>query len=88
MIKKQSKLNTKSWLLAIVEGLRYYPTIVPSNWWQHWPFLPLPSYRFIKFRLDTAYGDTANGWRRPTWYIILLDTKRFLLWRRRFRLQK
>jgi hypothetical protein len=78
----------KEWRLALVEAWRFYLCIIPIYWWA-WPFkLPIPPKRFIKFRLDTAYGEVAHGWPRPPWRVIILDTKRFLLWRRKERLRQ
>jgi hypothetical protein len=78
----------KEWLLTIIEGVRFYFCIIPRGWWKQRPFLPLPPRLFIKFRLDTAYGEVAHGWSRPSWRVIASDTKRFLLWRRKYRLRK
>jgi len=71
---------------ALIEGMRYYPTIVERGWWRHQPFLPLPPERYIKFRLDTAYGMVEHGWERPPFLVLIRDVYRFLLWRRKFRL--
>lgn len=76
----------KGWVLALLEGVRFYFAIVERGWWRRWPFLPLTTRRFITFRLDTAYGMQEHGWRRPHWTQIVGDTKRFLLWRRAMRL--
>ncbi len=27
------------------------------GWWQRFPFLPLPSMRYVRWRMYTAYGD-------------------------------
>jgi hypothetical protein len=36
---------------------------VPSGWWRRAPFLPLPDGGWIRFRMETAYGDPTA---RPT----------------------
>jgi hypothetical protein len=36
---------------------------VPPRWWRRPPFLPLPDRGWIRFRLETAYGDPRA---RPT----------------------
>jgi len=74
------------WFWAFIEAFRYYPTIVQRGWWKQWPFLPLVPERFIKFRLDTNYGMVEHGWKRPPWWKIVLDTKTFLTWRRKYRI--
>ena len=30
---------------------------VPDRWWSRPPFLPLPDRAWLRFRLQTAYGD-------------------------------
>ncbi|MHC4864622.1 MAG: hypothetical protein ACYTEX_11085 [Planctomycetota bacterium] len=75
----------KNLWLAIAEGIRYYPCVCPRGWWKQWPFLPLPSWKFIEWRLDTAYGMKCN-WPRPPLRQVLGDIMRFLLWRRKHRL--
>lgn len=72
-------------LWAVLEGMRFYPCTVRRGWWRRPPFLPLPSRRYLKFRLDTAYGEVAHGWRRPGLAKTIRDVKSFLLWRREFR---
>jgi hypothetical protein len=84
----------KNWFQAAAEGLRFYFCIIPRYWWAWPPCLPLPPKLFIKFRLDTAYGaieygdDPYGGRPRPPLWKIVLDTKRFLLWRRKERLRQ
>jgi hypothetical protein len=46
------------WATAIRQGAR----LVPSQWWRTAPHLPLPSARYLEFRLVTQYGDIP---RRP-----------------------
>ena len=42
-------------------GLRAYVTHVPPRWWASAPFLPVPDRAWIRFRLQTAYGDPAHA---------------------------
>jgi hypothetical protein len=28
------------------------------GWWRRWPPVPRPDERYLRFRLETAYGDT------------------------------
>jgi hypothetical protein len=30
------------------------------HWWRRWPFLPLPDPAWMRFRLQTAYGDARR----------------------------
>ena len=46
------------WPTALRQGAR----LVPNRWWRTAPFLPLPSRRYLEFRLLTQYGDIS---RRP-----------------------
>lgn len=78
----------KNLWFAIVEGIRFYFCIIPKGWWKRCPFLPLPSRPYIKFRLDTAYGQVDNGWTRPKFRKLITDIMMFLLWRRKFRMMK
>lgn len=73
---------------ATLEGVRFYFCIVPFGWWKKSPFLPLPSRRYITWRLDTAYGQVDHGWERPKWKEITAGAIRFLLWRRKNRLAR
>jgi hypothetical protein len=44
------------WLTALRQGRR----LVPRQWWTRWPFLPLPSRAYIRFRTITQYGDVEH----------------------------
>lgn len=74
------------WFLALLEAPRYYFAIVKVGWWKIPPFLPLTTKRYIKFRLDTAYGMVENGWKRPSKREMVVAVKNFLLWRREMRI--
>jgi len=34
----------------------------PAGWWKRRPFLPVPSGRYLEFRLLTQYGDASHAW--------------------------
>lgn len=67
--------------IVIKEAFLFYWVICKRKWWRKFPFLPLPSIKYIRWRLDTAYG--TNNW--PEFRIMLKDTYNFLLWRHKFR---
>jgi hypothetical protein len=48
------------------------------DWFRRPPFLPLPSTRYMRWRMDTAYGD-------PDLLPPLRDLERFLVWGARMR---
>jgi hypothetical protein len=41
------------WGIAIVQLLR----LAPRRWWARWPPLPVPAPAYLRFRLQTQYGD-------------------------------
>jgi hypothetical protein len=41
------------WLIAARQAMR----IARPRWWRHLPFLPLPDAGYLRFRLETAYGE-------------------------------
>ena len=41
-----------------VTALRQARRIAPPGWWRQRPFLPVPSGEYLRFRLQTQYGDT------------------------------
>lgn len=40
-----------------VTALRQYRRMVPRHWWRVRPFLPVPDRDYLRFRMQTAYGD-------------------------------
>ena len=40
-------------------GARAYVAHVPNGWYRRPPFLPLPDKAWLRFRLQTAYGDAG-----------------------------
>jgi hypothetical protein len=45
------------WPTAIVELWR----LAAPGWWHRWPPVPRPDPEYLRFRLQTAYGDGAAG---------------------------
>jgi hypothetical protein len=41
------------WGIAVVQLLR----LAVPGWWHRWPLLPLPDRGYLRFRLQTQYGD-------------------------------
>ncbi|MGI9120920.1 MAG: hypothetical protein ACR2G7_12510 [Acidimicrobiales bacterium] len=33
--------------------------LAPTGWWRRWPPLPRPDAAYLRFRLQTAYGDAV-----------------------------
>jgi hypothetical protein len=48
------------------------------GWWRRWPPVPRPDPAYLRFRLQTAYGDPSA---RP----VPADVVAYLEWCRRFR---
>ncbi|HWH34892.1 MAG TPA: hypothetical protein VNT56_06170 [Acidimicrobiales bacterium] len=44
------------WASATRQALR----LAPPGWWRRWPPVPVPDPAYLRFRLETAYGD-AHG---------------------------
>jgi hypothetical protein len=42
-------------------GVRAYVTHVPSGWHRRRPFLPVPDRAWMRFRLQTQYGDSSHA---------------------------
>lgn len=49
--------------------------LVPPGWWRRWPPLPLPPSSYLRFRLETMYGD------KPCF--VATDVVEYLEWCRR-----
>ena len=41
------------WVTAVVQLFR----MAPSGWWRRWPPSPAPDPDYLRFRLQTQYGD-------------------------------
>lgn len=62
--------------LAVAAALvRFYFRILPAGWYRRFPFVPLPSRKYIRWRLQTAYGQ-----QRPGLGVVLTDLWQFGRW--------
>ena len=61
------------WLTGIVQLFR----LAPRGWWRRRPYLPLPDPDYLRFRLQTQYGD-PNHEPEPH------DLVAYLKWCRRY----
>jgi hypothetical protein len=66
-------VRPRLWAVAVVQARR----LAAPGWWRRWPPLPLPDPAYLRFRLQTAYGDTGRG-PAPE------DVVAYLEWCRRF----
>ncbi len=57
------------WLTAA----RQYRASLPRRWWARRPFLPLPPGDYVRFRLQTQYGDSKHR-------IVAADVLNYLSW--------
>ena len=48
-------LRPTLWATAARQTVR----LARPGWWRHRPFLPLPAPAYLRFRMQTAYGDPA-----------------------------
>jgi hypothetical protein len=75
--------------VAVVRAVAVHPTLwpvalrqwrrtVPSGWWRHRPFLPVPAPAYVEFRLLTQYGSNT---RAPS----PADVLNYLVWCRQMR---
>jgi hypothetical protein len=44
------------WPTAVVQLFR----LAAPGWWRRRPFVPLPDRAYLRFRLETAYGDDRD----------------------------
>jgi hypothetical protein len=61
------------WGVAVRQALR----LARPGWWRRWPPLPVPDPSYLRFRLQTAYGDPDRPPSAP-------DVVAYLEWCRRF----
>jgi hypothetical protein len=61
------------WGVALRQALR----LAAPGWWRRWPPVPRPDPGYVRFRLQTAFGDPATN---PT----PADVVAYLEWCRRF----
>ncbi len=61
-----------AWLWGVVRAVAARPDVwstaavqlrrlTPHHWWRRPPFLPLPDRAWIRFRMQTAYGDPDHS---------------------------
>ncbi len=61
------------WSVAVRQGLR----LAVPGWWRRWPPVPRPDPDYVRFRLQTAFGDAGEP-PAPT------DVVAYPQWCRRF----
>jgi hypothetical protein len=66
-------LRPRLWRTAVVEVRR----LAPNGWWRRRPYLPVPDAAYLRFRMQTQYGD-ADHEPKPE------DLVAWLEWCRRF----
>ena len=52
---------------------RQYRSALPRRWWKRRPFVPIPPADYVRFRLQTQYGDADH-------HIATVDVINYLLW--------
>lgn len=63
------------WPTALIQ----VAVLASPGWWKRWPLLPRPDPGYLRFRLETAYGD-------PQGEIAASDVVEYLAWCREARL--
>ncbi len=43
-----------------VTAIRQVAVLAPAGWWRRAPHLPLPDPAYLRFRMQTAYGDPTH----------------------------
>jgi hypothetical protein len=66
-------VRPRLWPVAATQAWR----LAAPGWWRRWPPVPLPDHDYLRFRLQTAYGDRVGG---PD----AADVVAYLEWCRRF----
>jgi hypothetical protein len=66
-------VRPRLWGIAVAQLLR----VAAPGWWRRWPPVPLPAPEYLRFRLQTAYGDPDA---RPS----PADVVAYLDWCKRF----
>jgi len=63
---RSPKREVAAALAGVLSRPRLWPaaaTLVPPGWWRTWPPLPFPAGEYLRFRLETMYGDPDPGER-------------------------
>lgn len=42
-------------------ALRQVAVLAPTRWWTRAPWLPVPDRNYLRFRMQTAYGDPGRA---------------------------
>ena len=63
------------WCTAVIQ----VAVLARPGWWKRWPPIPRPDPRYLRFRLETAYGDSEAE-------IAAGDVVEYLTWCREARL--
>ena len=66
-------VRPRLWGVAVTQVLR----LAAPGWWRRWPPLPLPDRDYLRFRMQTAYGNPDAPLERG-------DVVAYLEWCRRF----
>ena len=66
-------VRPRLWAVAVAQVLR----LATPGWWRRWPPLPRPDRDYLRFRMQTAYGD-PDAPPEPR------DVVAYLEWCRRF----
>jgi hypothetical protein len=48
-------IRPRLWWIALRQSIR----VARERWWRRAPFLPLPDRNYLRFRLETAYGEVT-----------------------------
>lgn len=60
-------VRPRLWWIAVTQAAR----IARGSWWRRAPFLPLPDADYLRFRLETAYGEVIAP--RPADFVGYLE---------------
>ena len=41
-------------------AIRQIRRMIPTRWWTRPPFVPIPDREYVRYRLETAYGEHAT----------------------------
>ena len=84
MKRHRTRLGVAAVVAALAVRPRLWPVAVAvawrlavPGWWRRWPPLPRPDPAYLRFRLQTAYGD-------PSVPLQPVDVVAYLDWCRRF----
>jgi hypothetical protein len=49
-------VRPRLWPVAVRQAVR----LAPAGWWRRAPYLPIPDRDYLRFRLQTQYGDAST----------------------------